>query len=297
MKTVKDVMSPVVFCLEESMLLPEAAQSLRDHTISGAPVINSDGHYVGVLSQTDVNSQIARAFEAEEDTGSFNCETVPAEFHSMRVGDIMTSQILKISSQASLEELGKALLVGGVHRLLVVEGEEIIGLVTTTDLIHGLLSPDGDSSREPVRPAPKPYLFETELVCDEGTVRLKSAFGPEITLEAPPEFGGSGRYMSPEDLFVASLSSCLCLTFHELAERAGLRILDYRCRAIGRLEGDGVSQRFTRVDLYPRIQVDGSVQRTEQVLGQAKLRCLVGRSSDVIAVLHPKIEERTFQEN
>lgn len=296
MKTVKDVMSPVVFCLDETLFLPEAAQSLRDHSISGAPVIDTQGHYVGVLSQTDINSQIARLFEADMAVERFLDHGVPADLQSVRVRDIMSTQILKISAQATLEELGDALLVGGVHRLLVAEGEEIIGLVTTTDLVHGLLSPDGDSSREPARPSPKPYLFETELTWDDGMVRLKSAFGPEIALEPPLEFGGTGRFMSPEDLFVASLSSCLCLTFYELARRAELRIADYTCRAIGRLEGDGVSQRFTRVDLYPKIIVDGSVERTEQVLSQAKLRCLVGRSSDVIAVVHPKIESCTFQE-
>lgn len=296
MKTVREVMSPVVFCLQESAFLPEAAQSLRDHAISGAPVVDSEGQYVGVLSQTDVNSKIASVFESDMSVDRFLDMGIPTDLQSVMVKEIMTRRILKISADSSLEELGNALLVGGVHRLLVADGEEVIGLVTTTDLIHGLLSPEGAADREPARPSPKPYLFETELALDAGVVRLKSAFGSELTLEPPPEFGGTGRHMSPEDLFVAALSSCMCLTFQDLAKRARLNILSYKCRAIGRLEGDGVSQRFTRVDLYPKIVVDGSVERTEQVLAQAKLRCLVGRSSDVICVLHPKIEAGSLQE-
>lgn len=296
MKTVRDIMSPVVFCLEESAFLPEAAQSLRDHAISGAPVINGEGQYVGVVSQTDINSKIASVFESDMSVDRFLDQALPTDLQSVRVKDIMSTRLLRISAQSSLEELGNALLVGGVHRLLVAEDDNVIGLVTTTDLIHGLLSPERNSEREPGRPTPKPYLFETELAFDEGAVRLKSAFGSEITLEPPPEFGGTGRYMSPEDLFVASLSACLCLTFQDLAKRARLNVLSYKCRAIGRLEGDGVSQRFTRIDLYPRIVVEGSAERAEQVLTQAKLRCLVGRSSDVIAVLHSKIESGSFQE-
>lgn len=296
MKTVRDIMSPVVFCLEDTAFLPEASQSLRNHSISGAPVVNSDNEYVGVLSQTDINSKIASLFEDDMSAERLLDQGVPADLQSVRVRDVMSDQILKVSAEASLEELGQALLVGGVHRLLVADGDEIVGLVSTTDLIHGFLSPEGEPGREPARPTPKPYLFETELTLDEGVVRLKSAFGSELALEPPPEFGGVGRHMSPEDLFVASISSCLCLTFNEFAKKARLNILEYKCRAIGRLEGDGVSQRFTRVDLYPRIKVAGSAERTEQVLTQAKLRCLVGRSSDVIAVLHPKIEEHPLQE-
>jgi CBS domain-containing protein/organic hydroperoxide reductase OsmC/OhrA len=296
MKTVRDIMSPVVFCLEDNQFLPEAAQALRNHSISGAPVLNAAKQYVGVLSQTDINAKVASVID---DVGRLRDVLeggFPPDIESIRVRDIMTPEILKISSEASLEELGQALLVGGVHRLLVSQDNEVIGLVSTTDLIHGFLSPEGDDAREPKRPSPKPYLFETELTLDNGVARLKGPYGAEIDLEPPPEFGGTGRYSSPEDLFVGSINACLSLTFHEFAKRANVKVYSYTCRAIGRLEGDGVSQRFTRVDLYPKIRVEGSAERAEKILMQAKLRCLVGRSSDVIAVLHPKIESQPFQE-
>lgn len=297
MKTVRDIMSPIVFCVDDSTFLPQAAQSLRDHSISGAPVVNDQGEYVGVLSQTDVNKVLASVSE-EASRASFSFEDygVSPDVQSVRVKDVMTAHILKISADATLEELGQALLVGSVHRLLVEDDGEVIGLVTTTDLIHGFLSPESNSESTPPRPTPKPYLFENELTLDQDVVRLRGPFGAEISLEPPPEFGGAGQYASPEDLFVASISSCLGLTFKEFAKKARLPIVGYSCRAIGRLEGDGVSQRFTRVDLYPKIKVRGTQERVEQILMQAKLRCLVGRSSDVIAVLHPKIEVLPLQE-
>ena len=66
MKTVHDIMSPIVFCLDENTFLPEAAKSLRDRGISGAPVINAEKQYVGVISQTDINAKFA-AVEASVD--------------------------------------------------------------------------------------------------------------------------------------------------------------------------------------------------------------------------------------
>ena len=296
MKTVRDIMSPIVYCLDENTFLPEAAKALRDRGISGAPVINADKQYVGVISQTDINAKFAKCMEDENSFKAGWVEGRVPSLESVMVKDIMTRQVLRISADATIEELGKSLLVGGVHRLLVAEEGEVVGIVSTTDLIHGFLNPRSENESDVRRPGRQPYLFETALSMGEDAVYVKGSFGEELALEPPPEFGGKGQFMSPEDIFVASISSCLCLTFKEFAKRANLEVHEYKCRAIGRLEGDGVSQRFTRVDLYPRIKVSGSVEQTERILTQAKLRCLVGRSSDVIAVLHPKIECVPFQE-
>ena len=54
MKTVRDIMNPVVICLEHSAFLPEAAQQLRERGISGAPVINADGDYVRYADGTQI---------------------------------------------------------------------------------------------------------------------------------------------------------------------------------------------------------------------------------------------------
>ena len=170
---------------------------------------------------------------------------------------------------------------------MVSDGDEVIGLVSTTDLIHGFLSPEKPG--EVVRAKPHtPYLFETELRMD-GNVLVMSGPGDDLELEAPPEFGGSGTKFSPEDLFVASIGSCLCLTFKEFAAKAGETVKSMTCRAIGRLEGDGTGLRFSRVDLYPKVTITGSVDKAEKLMQQAKLRCLVGRSADVFVMLHSEI--------
>ena len=88
---------------------------------------------------------------------------------------------------------------------------------------------------------------------------------------------------------MASIGSCLCLTFKDFAAKAGETVQGMTCRAIGRLEGDGTGLRFSRVDLYPKIVVTGSVDKAEKLLQQAKIRCLVGRSADVFVMLHPEI--------
>lgn len=295
MRIVRDIMSPIVFCVEETASLPEAAQALHRRSISGAPVINDRGEYVGIVSQTDINARLAEAAADNQDKPPSVDDCSRSDIETALVRQIMSANLLKVSADATLEELGESLLIAGVHRMLVVDGGEVVGLVSTTDLIHGFLNPEGLVSRRPRRPTRKPYLFETELTFNEGVVRLNASSGSEILIEQPPEFGGQGRHATPEDLLVASLNSCLCLTFAEFARDAGLVVKEYNCRAIGRLEGDGVSLRFTRIDLYPQIIVDGALEKAEKVLDRARMQCLISRSTSIAAVVHPRIEVQSRQ--
>lgn len=288
MKTVRDIMSPLVICLQHSAFLTEAAKELTEKGISGAPVVDADGNYVGVLSMTDINSVLARDAQDKDAMQKILEGDIPRSVDSLQVKEIMTPHILRISADATLAELGQTLLIAGVHRLMVADGDEVIGLVSTTDLIHGFLNPGKSPDPGRARHPRTPYLFETELQLS-GDALVLSGPGEDLELEAPPEFGGSGTRYSPEDLFVASIGSCLCLTFKEFAAKAGESVQKMSCRSIGRLEGDGTGLRFSRVDLYPKITVSGSVDKAEKILQQAKLRCLVGRSADVFVMLHPEI--------
>lgn len=291
MKTVREIMSPVVITLKASMFLPEAASALQKHGISGAPVVDRDGNYIGFLSQTDVSAELAGS---ATDKASFQAileGDLPSDLDSIQVKEVMTTGILKISADASLEELGQSLIQAGVHRLLATDGDEIVGLVSTTDLVHTFIYSDKkETEAAPKSSERRPYLYENEVVQENGITKLTTTNGAVMDLEPPQEFGGSGKLVSPEELFIASINSCLSMTFREFARAARIGVNSYSCRAVGRLEGDGTSLRFARVDLYPEIEVNsGSEKRTEQILDQAKLRCLVGRSVDVVAVIHPKI--------
>lgn len=296
MNSVQDIMSPAVISIGADLTLTQAASSLEKHRISGAPVTNNNGDFLGVLSRSDIAFEVARRGRSARTFDPDVLEgDLPVELEGILVREVMTPHLLRISQHASLEELAHALLIAGVHRLLVVDGEDqVVGLVTTTDLIRSFLSQSpSQGSTQPQEPRPKrrPYLFEIEMEHDGNGVVARSPAGPQLALQPPVEFGGNGKDWTPEDLFVTSTASCLCLTFMEMARGKGLQVESYQARAIGRLEGDGTTLRFRRIDLYPRIRVKGKEDAVLRTLEQAKLRCLVGRSSDVLVALHPKIEE------
>ena len=67
-----------------------------------------------------------------------------------------------------------------------------------------------------------------------------------------PERGGDASRADPEEMFVASLSSCHMLWFLHLARERRLRVLSYEDDAVGELDGE----RMTRVELHPKVEFE-----------------------------------------
>ena len=57
-----------------------------------------------------------------------------------RVADIMSPFVLSIDAGASLVEAATLMLAENVHRLLVMDGRKLVGIITTTDLLRGFVN-------------------------------------------------------------------------------------------------------------------------------------------------------------
>ncbi len=79
---------------------------------------------------------------------------------------------------------------------------------------------------------------------------------PDLLGSSDPAFRGDPSRYNPEDLLVASLSSCHMLWFLHLCSEAGVAVVDYVDHATGVMEesADG-SGRFTEVVLKPIVTV------------------------------------------
>src|SRR5688500_5547415 len=99
----------------------------------------------------------------------------------------------------------------------------------------------------------------------EGTLHYKSyernhvirvANKPDIPSSSDPSFRGDRTRYNPEELFVASLSSCHMLWYLHLCSEAGIVVTDYVDQALGTMvetpDGGG---RFKEVVLNPVITI------------------------------------------
>lgn len=78
---------------------------------------------------------------------------------------------------------------------------------------------------------------------------------PSIRGSSAPVYRGDPTIHNPEDLLVAALSGCHCLSYLALCARAGVQVVAYEDEVFGRMERvDGVV-RFTDVLLKPRVSI------------------------------------------
>jgi organic hydroperoxide reductase OsmC/OhrA len=100
-----------------------------------------------------------------------------------------------------------------------------------------------------------------------------------------PEFGGDPAKADPEELFVASLSSCHMLWFLALARAERLRVTAYEDEPEGTMD----ATRFTRVVLRPRVlfDQDPGAERIEDLHRRAHERCFIANSVSCPVVVEP----------
>jgi organic hydroperoxide reductase OsmC/OhrA len=110
--------------------------------------------------------------------------------------------------------------------------------------------------------------------------------GQKLAASSATEFGGDGNKANPEEMFVASLSSCHMLWFLALARAEGVRVASYQDDAEGTLDGT----RFTRVVLRPRVAFDGELdeERIESLHHRAHERCFIANSVSCPVEVEPR---------
>jgi organic hydroperoxide reductase OsmC/OhrA len=115
---------------------------------------------------------------------------------------------------------------------------------------------------------------------------------PDLLMSSDANFRGDGTRHNPEDLLVASLSSCHMLWYLHMAADAGLVVTAYEDEAEGhmQLRPDGGGA-FVRATLRPRVTIAGDF---DAVLAaglhhEAHEKCFVANSVNFPVEVEPEI--------
>ena len=106
----------------------------------------------------------------------------------------------------------------------------------------------------------------------------------EIEGSSDPKFRGDDSRINPEELFLASISSCHMLWYLHLASVNGITVLEYNDAATGTMEeGNDGSGHFTSVQLQPRILIAqaGKRERALELHEEAGRKCFIANSIKV----------------
>jgi organic hydroperoxide reductase OsmC/OhrA len=122
---------------------------------------------------------------------------------------------------------------------------------------------------------------------------IEAAGKPPIPGSSDPAFRGDPARYNPEELLVASLSTCHMLWFLHLAAEAGVVVTGYRDDAGGTmLETPDGGGRFTEVVLRPAVTVRGDADpaAADALHHRAHELCFIARSVNFPVRCEPTIQ-------
>ena len=95
--------------------------------IHGAPVVDEEFRVVGVVSALDLLRVVGERYD---DFGT--------RLSDVTAGDAMTSAVVAVAPDTTVAEVARLMRAERIHRVLVIENKELLGVITTFDLLAAL---------------------------------------------------------------------------------------------------------------------------------------------------------------
>jgi len=124
-------------------------------------------------------------------------------------------------------------------------------------------------------------VFENKLTClGKDTPMTHMSGTGQIQVGAPPAYGGTSDTLNPEELFVASINSCIMLVYYHFANQRKVDIARYDSMAEGKVEKTPNGLRFTEVRVKARVSLadPGQTKEVAKLAELAEKYCLVSNS-------------------
>lgn len=134
MLRLRDIMTSDVATATPDMPLREAVTLLADNHIGGAPVVKGT-KVVGVVSATDL---LAYLSDVDDQVPSDSLRRRRTSFDEVTVSEIMTREPKALPPETSVEEAAEYMLKNQIHRVLVMDGQKLLGMVTMSDVARAV---------------------------------------------------------------------------------------------------------------------------------------------------------------
>lgn len=113
----RDIMTTSIVSIGPDASVQDAARLLSDHAISGAPVLDTQGHMVGLVTEADIIGK-------EGDT----------------VAAIMSQRVVTAAEDTPVDEIARVLTSNRYKRLPIVRDERVVGIVSRADIVRMIAS-------------------------------------------------------------------------------------------------------------------------------------------------------------
>jgi CBS-domain-containing membrane protein len=149
--TAHDVMTRAVIVLSQDETVEAAVARLKEHHITGAPVVDTAGKLVGILSISDLvtphapQSGPVPLTHDEEDLAAWDLFDRGGPLDSQtgveRVAERMSREVAAVSERAPLVEAARVMCSGHWHRVPVVDASGgLCGIISSMDVLAAVVN-------------------------------------------------------------------------------------------------------------------------------------------------------------
>ncbi|MFZ0386017.1 MAG: CBS domain-containing protein [Solirubrobacteraceae bacterium] len=139
-KSARDVMSSGTDCIGENDTVESAAKKLADLDVGAMPICGEDDRLKGMLTDRDIAIKVVAA-------GKDPARTTAGELATQ-------DEVVTIGADDSVEEALRTMTAKKVRRLPVIDGRELVGVVSQADLAREIDSSKVGELVEAISAAP-----------------------------------------------------------------------------------------------------------------------------------------------
>ena len=123
MTTVRDIMTPGAECASVNETLVDAARKMRDLDVGALPICGDDNRLQGMITDRDI---------------VVKCVADGRDPSQTKVSELAEGKPVTIGADDSVEEALTTMKDHGVRRLPVIDGHELIGIISQADIARNL---------------------------------------------------------------------------------------------------------------------------------------------------------------
>lgn len=130
---VREGMSQVVLTVGPGHTLRDAARMMSEKRVGAAIVVDEEAPGPGIISERDVLISVGRGEDPD----------------SERVGEHMSDSVITASPDWSLERAAGHMASRGIRHLVIVEGPDVVGVLSMRDIMRVWTSDGATSAMTP----------------------------------------------------------------------------------------------------------------------------------------------------
>ena len=120
---ISEYMDTAVPTLIPETQIMDAVDFLLSHKVTGAPIVESNGKMVGIVTETDLLKLLTEGIQGEPPTKA-------------TVAEFMTTDVITVPPDVDIYYVAGMFLANKFRRLPIVEDGKIVGAITRYDLLR-----------------------------------------------------------------------------------------------------------------------------------------------------------------